>query len=437
MKTTLLSLFCILWLMTDVCAQTPRLEIHHIGAGDGDATLIIAIDSTTAYSPFTGAVKWDTCVVLMDGQRKGSTGKEVWRYVRDTIRANFPNRLTIDYMVVSHLHIDHYGGLINVLDSVYANKQTGWKIKSAVTRKMLLETTPPYPGNTTTVLDSCYSDINATNPDGTTLNSFFQKLERDSINQILVQPTENLFVIKSFINISMYCIVAGGVTIEPVSNILFSFLPYKTDAYGNKKYYNRNENDLSYGWFLTFQGFHYVSMGDLGGVNGGSYVDGETPVTDYLTGTFTNADYHLCSYKVSHHGSAESTIGTFVTRNNPTLVIVPACLRTYGSSTNPLPTQTAIQNLLANGTSTGINQTTKTAVQYTFIPYNAGTQSSYWEYQNLQYYNDVILKLVGGPGKGQNITFTLTQVPKNLNYSYGGAPAKSTVTFTCNKGHNW
>lgn len=418
MKTTLLSLIGSLVLSCNLFAQTPRLEIHHIGAGDGDATLIIAIDSTTAYN-IVDEVIWDTCVVLIDGQRS-SGGEEVWRYVRDTISTRFPHRLKIDYIVVSHLHIDHYGGLTNLINSAVA---AHWTITGVVTRKAIHNDSITNSGDD---IDTCYSDIILNNPEGVKIKAFFKTVTDNGINQPALTVGNELFHSQKFVNLSMQCIATVGTTYNTNGSGFYTFLTKNV----NGTYTAKSENDLSFGWLISFQGFHYTSFGDLGGVSKGNYVDGESYVTNYLVNRFQDLNYHLCVHKVSHHGSAESTTTQFAAANNIFLAVIPACLRAYGTSKNPLPTQTAIQNLLSNPNTTNL--------LYTFVPYNPGIQSSYWTYNNLQYYNDVIVKVIGGPGepdKGFNLPIQLIQRTKNLNYTYAGASTFNTIN--CTKGHNW
>ncbi len=409
-------------LSVSLYAQVPFLEIHHIGAGDGDATLILAVDSTGT-NLFTGNPIWDTCAVLIDGQREGGAG-EIWRYVKDTLDARFPGRKTLDYMVVSHLHIDHYGGLAKVITNAVA---ANWKIKGVVTRRQLV-----YSAKGIDVIagpdaiDTCYSDVKVSNPNGVKLKAFFKAVTTNAIKQLTVQPHNNLFDPNNFRNISMECIVAGGVTISGYDS-LYTFLPATKQKLGN--FGPKSENDLSYGWLLTFQGFHYVTLGDLGGKSGGNYVDGETPVTDYLVHRFDDADYHLCAYKVSHHGSAESTTKETVELNKPTLAVFPASLRTYGSSTKPLPTRSAIEQM----------DSLTTTRLYTFIPQNPTKLASYYTYNYLRYYNDVILKITGGPSHpdyGENLPITIMQVKKNLDFTYPPGPPVVTV-INCTKGHLW
>ncbi len=411
-------------------AQASFLEIHHVGAGDGDATLILSVDYTGA-TGIDGLPVTDTCVVLIDGQRPGSAGGEVWRYVRDTVSARFHGRRPIiDYLVASHLHEDHIGGLIDVMDNAYSS---GWVIRYAVTRDKLIT------GSTSTCqidveLDDCYDNTTPKPVTTQVKSTFLNTIKGYNISEPIIQPTDNLFRMMqySFTTISMECVVAGGATIDPISNQLYSFLPCKSGSNTNV-----NENDLSYGWLITFGGFHYLSLGDLGGTD--APVDGEGAVTNYLINYFDNPDYHLCANKVSHHGSKSSSSVDFVYRNKLTLPIIPANLRTYGYAA--LPTETAITNLLTLGSTAGqpINQSSETQIIYTFIPKNPSIQSSYWQQGNLDYYNDVILKLNENPGKGQNLSYWILEVPKDQDYDYSNAllPPVKQYQKTCTKGHNW
>ncbi|MFT6921941.1 MAG: hypothetical protein ACJA1C_000939 [Crocinitomicaceae bacterium] len=418
MKNTLIFItFCIAFCSSSF-GQVPRLEIHHIGAGDGDAALVIAIDSTTAYG-IDDKVIWDTCVVLIDGQRS-SGGKEVWRYVKDTISTMFPTRLKIDYIVASHLHIDHYGGLTNLIKSAVA---AHWTIGGVVTRKVIPSATITNAGYE---IDTCYSDIILNTAAGVRLTSFFKAIADNGIAQPAVTVGDNLFHFQKFVNISMQCIGTVGTTYNQNGDALYTFLP----SNGDGTYTAKSENDLSYCWLFSFQGFHYTSFGDLGGISGGNYVDGESYVANYLIHRFDDADYHLCVHKVSHHGSKESTTQEFAKDNDIFLAVIPACLKTYGKSVHPLPTQTAIENLLSNPRTTSI--------LYTFIPKNPDTLASYWTYKNLHYYNDVIMKVIGGPGTpdfGENLPIQVIQRQKDLKYNYVGAATVNTSN--CTKGHNW
>jgi hypothetical protein len=419
MKTYLLLLTGWICLSMTAFGQTPRLEIHHIGAGDGDGTLIIAIDTVNVLN-IAGQKFLDTSIILIDGQRSGG-GKEVWRYVRDTVNALSPTLKKINYIIVSHLHVDHYGGIPRIISSA---KQAGWTIGQVIDRQNA--DYEGYNSNIYSVLDSCYSSLQAIDPDAAAFKNYNDTLKKYNLFPTqAVNIAQNLF--PKFEKIYMFCVVAYGLTTSAGNGTYDTcFLPLQNKA-GKNVYTPKSENDLSIGFLIRFEGYNYLTSGDLGGVSGGGYVNGETPMTNGIrSGLKFPTDYHICSNKVSHHGSQESTSTWFATTNNFTVSVIPACLRSYGTSNNALPTQTAIQNLQSTGTNN---------LLYTFIPNNPQTLASYWTKGNLNMYNDVIIKILGAPGYGQNINMTIIQRPKTKKYVYQGTGTVQTIT--CNKGHNW
>lgn len=398
-------------------AQSPILEIHHIGGSDGDATLIMVVDST-GKNAFTGQQNWDTTVMLIDCQRYSGTGEVIWEYIRDTVGQRFPGRRRIDHIFISHLHIDHYGGLPRLLEKA---NTAGWTIGDVYDRQNV-----NYSDyfKATQVNGGCYDDFDKVDPDGTKFEDYNKALSTYHLT-----PTKTLRIgqnmLPNYKTAYMFCVVAYGLTNPVNQDYDTCFLP-KTLINGKNYYTPKSENDLSTGFLIRFQGFNYLTLGDLGGVSGGNYVDGETPVTKgLLAGLRWPEDYHICANKVSHHGSAESSTKWFVTTNNFTASIIPASLRSYGQSDDALPTQTAITNLQTTGTNN---------LFYTFVPKNPGTPSSFWTKSNREYYNDVVIRFSQPPGY-DNIEMTIIQRKKKSKGVYVGS---ATVTkVTCTKGHQW
>lgn len=393
-------------------AQNPRIEIHHIGAGDGDATLIIAIDTVDAKDIF-GKYNLDTAVILIDGQRS-STGKEVWRYVKDTVNALSPTLRKIDCIILTHLHIDHFGGLGAVINEAI---KEGWKIGRVIDRQYARTTNYYQPENIT---DDCYGLL-APTPDKSNFNKYVQVLKKQNLlpTTALVPGNDLFAALFNFKYLAMICVVSNGITLA--NNPLVAdtcFLPLV-----NKRYKPRSENDLSIGFLLTFQGFKYLTLGDLGGVSG-SYTDGETPVTKWLMQTLGKG-YHICANKVSHHGSEESSSPWFAATNNFTVSVIPASLRSFGKSALALPTEVAIKSFKSAGND---------SLLYTYIPKNPKIPSSYWTKGDLDLYNDVVLKVSGVPGFGQNVNMTIVQHAKSKKGVYTMSPVVSVIT--CNKGHD-
>jgi beta-lactamase superfamily II metal-dependent hydrolase len=82
-------------------AQTQDMEIHYINVQQGQCTLIIGPDGTT---------------ILYDGGNEGKGTGEVVPYLQNL---GIGTSQTLDYMVVSHHHTDHYVGLTEVIDYGY------------------------------------------------------------------------------------------------------------------------------------------------------------------------------------------------------------------------------------------------------------------------------------------------------------------------------
>lgn len=415
MKTTLLSLIGSLVLSFHLFSQTPRLEIHHIGAGDGDATLIIAIDKTGTNS-FTNASILDTAIILIDGQRTGG-GEEVWKYVQNQVNALSPKLKRIDYIVVSHLHSDHFEGITTLVNSA---RTSNWTIQAVIDGQ-----NANYNDYLPADNMDCYGVYEPNDPESQAFQNYRNALAKSLLTPTYsVVPGVDILAPFHFEDLGMICVVANGQVLNAEGGF-DNFLPKKT--IDQTVYYNpKSPNDLSIGFLIEFQGFHYLTMGDLGGVTKGNYVNGETPVTNWLVNTFDSEDYHICALKVSHHGSKESSTKWFCETNNPTVSIIEAALRTYGKSQNPLPTQKAIENLQSTGTNN---------LFYTFVPLEPEQAASYWTKNYFNLYNDVVLKVIGLPGEGQNVTMEITQTRKNENFTPNGDPVQSTVI--CTKGHDW
>ncbi len=387
-------------------AQTPRLEIHHIGVGDGDATLLIGIDTT-----ITGYV--DTVTVLIDGQRSSKPGNAIWAYVRDTLNALAPNRKKLDFVIVSHLHIDHYGGMIAVLTNLAAAQ---WNIGYVIDREGN-GTKPPL----SWTIDSSYKyecvDEPITFPEYTTTAGKYVTLA-NNYTRASVLPGVDIFSEKKFKHLSMVCLASMGAAL---ANNLQGYTMFLAQNSTKTQYVPYNENDLSIVFNVGLGMYNFFTGGDIGG--GAPYADGETPIGNYLHERF-GMRFHYCGIKASHHGSAHSSNDNFLLDVTPTMAVIPACLRTYSGTA--LPTQSAI---------TMLAQYIPTAnIKFCFQPLNPGVAASYWTAGNLQYYQDVCVKVKGLPLIGNSIPMeVITRRRAKADLSYIEAGQSSVIT--CTKSH--
>ncbi len=393
-------------------SQWPRVEIHHIGTGDGDATLIIGIDQTQ-----TGYI--DTVTMLIDGQRYAKSGTAIWNYVRDTLTALSPTRTKLDFLVLSHTHIDHYGGLIQFMTNLGA---AGWTIDKVIDRG---GTGPKV--NLTWTLDSSYKyaciDNDVVDLDEFTSTALKYAALANKYSRITILPGKDIFDEKNFNNLSMICVAAVGAALnwdpgrDPKAGLTY-FLRYNTTTGHYTPY---NENDLSYAFNLGLRTFNFFTGGDIGG--GAPYADGETPIAQFFNSFFGPGNFHFCGIKVSHHGSAHSTNANFLAGLKPSMAVISASLRSYSGTA--LPTQTTINAL----TSSTVGQN----IKFCFVPYNPNTPSSYWTYGNRQYYQDVVLKVIGLPVPNRSVSIQIATRTRDNNLAFTGLP--TVTTFTCNQTH--
>jgi beta-lactamase superfamily II metal-dependent hydrolase len=241
-----------------------QMEIHHINVGQADATLIKSPTGVT---------------MLIDGGNTGNGTNIIRPYLTSL------GITSLSYVVCSHYHADHLGGLDEVINGMGASN-----IGSVYDRG----SDAPLP---TTVAFNDY--VTAANSTG--------RRYKVALGQILD--------------------LGGGVTIKCVATdgevINYGIVPNATGS----------ENDLSVGWRLNYNSFQYFTGGDLGGETS-YYADNETPLAPQV------GDVDV--FKINHHGSQYSTNQTFVNTLKPEVGIIPVGTNTYGH-----PTQVVLDRLAA------------------------------------------------------------------------------------------
>lgn len=240
------------------------LEIHHIDVGQGDATLIKSPNGTT---------------MLIDAGNNGYGTSVVIPYLTSL------GVSSLNYLVCSHYHADHLGGL----DEVIYGLGTA-NIGSVYDRG----NTAPLPTTTS------YSDyVKAANATG----------RRYSVT--LGQTID----------------IGGDVSITCVATNGYVF------NYGQVSNATSSENDLSIGWVLTYRSFRYFTGGDLGGETT-YYADSETSLGPRVG--------KVNVMKVNHHGSRYSTNQSFLSNLLPEVAVISVGDgNTYGH-----PTQATIDRLV-------------------------------------------------------------------------------------------
>lgn len=335
-----LVLACILFVSASLHADT--VTIHHIGVGQGDATLIIALQANS-----NGG--YDTTSILIDAGNSSGKGKAVFQYIKTELGTT----KHINYIITSHLHSDHIGGMPVLLDSLGTYK---WNVNYILDRGA---TKQPLP-------DSCYSKIGYVDNDpvepvdlpGSGIYKSYEDMIKKWFNgkRYNIQPGFDLF--RHFgrpSNMSMQTVASNGCTLVTYDQATQN-CPYIAKP---------DENDFSFVFLYMFDGFKYFTGGDIGGSE--PYYDFETPIMKYFK-TYPIMDFHCCVYKASHHGSANSSNADFIAYIEPALTVIPSALRSFSGT--QLPGQTTITRCTTAGSKMSYTY------KYDDTPYS-GTVSAY------------------------------------------------------------
>jgi competence protein ComEC len=395
MKKLLLVLPFALWCYT---AHTETIDIHHVGVGQGDATLIIITND-----------KNEVASILIDAGNSTSKGTAVAAAL-----AGYPavaSKKKLDMIIVSHLHSDHLGGIPTVMATLLNN---GWSLGVVIDRA----------GNYVATLDSvCYdgSDSEGDNdPTQPIPTSALVTKYNAYVNQLItagvlarynVHVGVNMmgFIQKFATSTTLISLTGNGLSCNKAVSDGNGCFDWK-DGRGGAK----NENDYSYSFLLQLGSFKYFTGGDIGGES--PYLDLETPLLSYFQTRPDAARFHFCGYKASHHGSEHSTNTAFVAYTRPTVTVVPSALRSFSG------TQLPGQNTLARITSSSSNSHLYYTYVYNTNPYS-GTVSNYM---------DVILKVDGSTFESNhNIIVQGFQRNKTTLQPITGTGVNATIT--CNK----
>jgi beta-lactamase superfamily II metal-dependent hydrolase len=229
-----------------------QLSIHCLDVGQGDCTLVV--------SPTGGTL-------LFDGGTNGKGSGVVLPYMAGL------GLTALDYVSCSHYHMDHIGGLDEVVNSIGIDS-----VRVAVLDRGWSYTTQTY-----------NSYANAVAAKRTTI------LDQQVID------------------------LGGGVTVTCVTvngNGTLS-APFTSDYY--------DENDLCVGLLVEYENFEFFVGGDLSGVNSSSYTDIETPTAPDV------GDIDI--YRVDHHGSSSNSNSTFVSSLDAEVAIISVGSNSYGHPT--------------------------------------------------------------------------------------------------------
>lgn len=288
------------------------LHIHHIGVGQGDATLIVAYQNN-------GKGGLDTTSILIDAGNSSGKGEAVFVYLSDILGTT----KHINFIITSHLHSDHIGGMPAVLQQL---RQNNWNVNYIIDRG---ESKRPLP-------DICYSNAgdvsnDPVEPVSLPGSKIYESYEAECASDFYkgkrynIMPGADLFrALNRNANMSMMCVAANGCNLKKYQDN--NYLPCPDLPK------HPDENDFSFAFLLQFEGFKYFTGGDIGG--GGEYLDQESLLIPYFK-SYNVADFHFCGYKASHHGSGNSNNEAFINYAQPQLILIPSALRSFNGTQLP------------------------------------------------------------------------------------------------------
>jgi len=228
------------------------LTIHCLNVGQGDCTLIV--------SPTGGTL-------LFDGGTNGQGSGTILPYMAGL------GLTALDYVSSSHYHMDHIGGLDEVVNSIGIDS-----VRVAVLDRGWSYTTQTYTGyanavaaKRTTILDQQVIDLGG--------------------------------------GVTVTCVTVNG------NGVLSE--PFLSS--------NHDENDMCVGLLVEYENFEFFVGGDLSGVNSSSYTNIETPTAPDI------GDIDV--YRVDHHGSSSNSNATFLSTLDAEVAIISVGSNSYGHPT--------------------------------------------------------------------------------------------------------
>ncbi len=255
-------------LLISTILQAQNLNIHHINVGQGDATLLVSPTGKT---------------FLIDAGDNSKGTSRVLPYLQSL------GVTKLDFLVATHYHADHIGGLDEVINGLGA-------------------------GNVVTVYDRGTAH---TVPTTVSYTSYAAAANSASGGRHSLTVGT---VIDLGDGVTVKCLATDGAVL----------------GYGAVANATSSENDLSSAWLVSFNEFRFFTGGDSGG-EASAYADLETPIANYSGVGAVDA------LKVDHHGSVYSTNPTFVNTLNPTVAVI-----TVGNGNSYLhPVQSILDRLAA------------------------------------------------------------------------------------------
>jgi competence protein ComEC len=345
------------------------IEIHQIDVGTGDAALINIRDNMNVieYS------------ILIDAGET-NMNENVIEYLKTNAK-QVNGYVYLDYVILSHYHSDHMGGLVGQKETYYQDPSSGKRRKCApfytgvlgdtiIKFFAVLDKGPSIPQGDSKLYGTYKTLAGARRitVGSSTVGSFFA-IDTIKAPQTFPPPLPGF---TQGLSLGGFIDLGQDINNVPIrlrliladSKVYYPGGPGNTynvaDTLGalwgkNLRKKRDNPNNWGLGWVLEYGAFRYYTAGDVGGYDdsystciscGSNYFDIETPMALAFPLIYTapaNAQGHICAQKVSHHGSCCSSNSRFLDTLKSSVAIISA-----GPSTKfGHPTQEVITRLEA------------------------------------------------------------------------------------------
>lgn len=317
----------ICWLPLLICGQTPTIEIHQIDIGTGDATLI-KINSTTGLK-----------TILIDAGSKDLASTVIAYLQKELGLTQY-----IDYVIASHYHEDHIGGLVGTKKKSHTNCFVNLGVLDDSTPVHVFAvldkgSAPPVPttkvykdyvtlsGNRRVLTGSIYSGRNVITPPPHAIPPPLP----DSNQRLALGGYINLGMDSNNVPIRLRCVAADARVYKPGGTPQYIDV---ADSNGVSRITPpkgmENANNWGLAWVLEYGKFRYFTGGDIGGKNTRNYLDIETPLSSTLPLIYNNTTTfkgHICAFKINHHGSEHSSNRAFLDTLKSTFISISSGFR--------------------------------------------------------------------------------------------------------------
>jgi beta-lactamase superfamily II metal-dependent hydrolase len=284
------------------------LDIHNVNTGKGESTFFILPDGTTMLVDAGVATATKPRAADQKPSNKRTPGEWIARYIQHFTR-HLPNS-KLDYVIVSHFHEDHIGG-INSDTKISKNgdfRLTGISEVGEIIpcKKIIDRGWPEYDWPVPLTGESAKNYIQFVNWQVVNRKMSVEKFRVGVNNQVVL-----IHNAKKYPDFEIRNIAANGHIWTGIGSVTRNYFP--DIQYLPKEKYP-NENMCSIAFRLSYGKFDYFSGGDIYSVTDEVWQDIESPV-GMVTGPV-----EVC--KANHHANFDAMGKSFLESLRPQVIII-------------------------------------------------------------------------------------------------------------------